>query len=102
MSFLLHQRDQPAHKGRGDQREHEAGKQHPPGVKPFLMSRLLAGKTVLVIAHRMRTVEAADKIVVLSDGMVAEEGKPEELLADDASIFHRMAQLQSASAGWTL
>ena len=66
------------------------------------LSRLLAGKTVLVIAHRMRTVEAADKIVVLSDGMVAEEGKPEELLADDASIFHRMAQLQSASAGWTL
>ena len=66
------------------------------------LSRLLAGKTVLVIAHRMRTVEAADKIVVLSDGKVAEEGKPEDLLADDSSIFRRMAQLQSASALWSI
>ena len=66
------------------------------------LSRLLQGKTVLVIAHRMRTVEAADKIVVLSDGKVAEEGKPEELLADELSIFHRMAQLQSASALWSI
>ncbi len=66
------------------------------------LSRLLAGKTVLVIAHRMRTVEAADKIVLLSEGRVAEEGKPEKLLADDMSSFHRMAQLQSASAGWTV
>ena len=66
------------------------------------LSRLLAGKTVLVIAHRMRTVEAADKIVVLSDGMVAEEGDPRQLLADETSIFHRMAQLQSASAEWSV
>ena len=66
------------------------------------LSRLLAGKTVLVIAHRMRTVEAADKIVVLSDGKVAEEGKPEDLLADDSSLFHRMAALQSAGAGWSI
>ena len=66
------------------------------------LSRLLAGKTVLVIAHRMRTVEAADHIVVLSGGKVAEEGRPEELHADDSSIFRRMAQLQSASAGWSI
>ena len=66
------------------------------------LSRLLAGKTVLVIAHRMRTVEAADKIVLLSEGAVAEEGRPEELLADDSSIFRRMAQLQSASALWSI
>lgn len=66
------------------------------------LSRLLAGKTVLVIAHRMRTVEAADKIVVLSDGKVAEEGSPEELLADENSMFHRMSRLQAASAGWTI
>ena len=66
------------------------------------LSQLLAGKTVLVIAHRMRTVEAADKIVVLSEGKVAEEGKPSELLADENSIFHRMAQLQAASAGWSI
>ena len=66
------------------------------------LSRLLAGKTVLVIAHRMRTVEAADKIVVLDDGKVAEQGRPEELLADDSSIFRHMAQLQAASAGWSI
>ncbi len=66
------------------------------------LSRLLAGKTVLVIAHRMRTVEAADKIVVLDDGKVAEQGRPEELFADDSSIFRHMAQLQAASAGWSI
>ncbi len=64
------------------------------------LSRLLAGKTVLVIAHRMRTVEAADKIVVLADGKVAEAGRPEELLAKEDGIFRRMTQLQSANAGW--
>lgn len=66
------------------------------------LSRLLIGKTVLVIAHRMRTVEAADKIVVLADGRVAEEGSPNELLARENGIFRRMTQLQSASAGWTI
>ncbi len=66
------------------------------------LSRLLAGKTVLVIAHRMRTVEAADRIVVLADGKVAEEGRPEELFAEENSLFRRMSRLQSASARWTL
>jgi len=66
------------------------------------LSRLLSGKTVLVIAHRMRTVEAADKIVVLADGKVAEEGRPEELHQKDGGIFRRMTQLQSASAGWSI
>jgi len=66
------------------------------------LSRLLTGKTVLVIAHRMRTVEAADKIIVLSDGKVAEEGAPEELFAKENSIFRRMTELQAASAGWTI
>lgn len=66
------------------------------------LSRLLAGKTVLVIAHRMRTVEAADKIVVLTDGAVAEEGRPEELLAEENSIFRRMAGLQSENYGWSV
>ena len=66
------------------------------------LSRLLAGKTVLVIAHRMRTVEAADKIVVLTEGKVAEEGSPAELLAKENGVFRRMAQLQSASAGWSI
>ena len=66
------------------------------------LSRLLQGKTVLVIAHRMRTVEAADHIVVLSEGKVAEEGRPEELLRKDGGIFRRMTELQTASAGWSI
>ena len=66
------------------------------------LSRLLVGKTVLVIAHRMRTVEAADKIVVLVDGKVAEEGSPKELIAKENSIFRRMTQLQNAGAGWSI
>ena len=65
------------------------------------LSRLLAGKTVLVIAHRMRTVEAADKIVVLDDGRVAEQGSPSELMAKHG-LFHRMVELQRQSAGWKL
>ncbi len=66
------------------------------------LSRLLEGKTVLVIAHRMRTVEAADKIVVLKDGIVAEEGTPKELYSNANGIFRRMADLQSASAAWSV
>ncbi|MBE6464938.1 MAG: ABC transporter ATP-binding protein [Eggerthellaceae bacterium] len=66
------------------------------------LSRLLQGKTVLVIAHRMRTVENADKIIVLSDGKVTEEGAPSELLAQEDGVFSRMRQLQFASAQWTL
>ena len=66
------------------------------------LSRLLSGKTVLVIAHRMRTVEAADQIVVLADGKVAEEGSPAELINNKDSIFSRMAQLQNASAAWSI
>ena len=65
------------------------------------LSRLLAGKTVLVIAHRMRTVEAADKIVVLSDGRVAEEGAPSELMAK-GGLYHHMVELQRQSAQWHL
>ena len=65
------------------------------------LSRLLAGKTVLVIAHRMRTVEAADKIIVLSDGQVVEEGAPTELMSRDG-LFRHMVELQRQSAGWSL
>ncbi len=66
------------------------------------LSRLLVGKTVLVIAHRMRTVENADKIVVLAEGKVAEEGSPAELLAREDGAFARMRALQTASAQWSL
>lgn len=65
------------------------------------LSRLLVGKTVLVIAHRMRTVEAADKIIVLADGRVAEEGTPAELINKNG-LYHRMVDLQRQSAGWRL
>ncbi|MBQ9307877.1 MAG: ABC transporter ATP-binding protein, partial [Clostridia bacterium] len=66
------------------------------------LSRLLQGKTVLVIAHRMRTVLSADHIVVLSEGSVAEEGTPDELLKKENGIFRRMAALQADSASWRI
>ena len=66
------------------------------------LSRLIQNKTVVVIAHRMRTVSGADKIVVLSDGTIAEEGSPAELFAREGSMFSRMAQLQAASTEWCI
>ena len=66
------------------------------------LSRLLKDKTVLVIAHRMRTVEAADKIVVLRDGQVAEDGAPEELKTREDSLFARMQKLQTEGASWSI
>lgn len=66
------------------------------------LSRLLAGKTVLVIAHRMRTVANADKVVVLKGGRVAEQGAPAELMAREGGLYRRMVELQTASAGWSI
>ena len=71
-----------------------------PRIK-LVSGALLAGKTVLVIAHRMRTVEAADKIVVLADGKVAEQGSPSELM-EKGGLFRRMVELQRQSADWKL
>ena len=65
------------------------------------LSRLLAGKTVLVIAHRMRTVAGADHIVVLENGRVAEQGTPAELM-EQGGLYRRMVELQSESARWQL
>ena len=65
------------------------------------LSRLLAGKTVLVIAHRMRTVAGADHIVVLENGHVAEQGTPAELMGK-GGLYRRMVELQSHSAQWQL
>lgn len=65
------------------------------------LSRLIKDKTVLVIAHRMRTVAGADKIVVLSDGVVAEQGSPAELY-DKKGIYAHMVDLQSDSGKWKI
>ena len=65
------------------------------------LSRLLQGKTVLVIAHRMRTVAGADHIVVLEDGHVVQQGTPAELI-EQGGLYRRMVELQSESAQWRL
>lgn len=65
------------------------------------LSRLIKDKTVLVIAHRMRTVAGADKVVVLSDGRVAEQGAPEELYQKNG-IYSQMVKLQTESQNWAL
>lgn len=65
------------------------------------LSALLRDKTVLVIAHRMRTVLGADHVVVLVDGHVAEEGTPEQLI-EQGGMFRRMVELQRESANWQI
>ena len=65
------------------------------------LSKLLTGKTVLVIAHRMRTVAGADHIVVLKDGGVDQQGTPQELMAE-GGLFRHMVELQNESALWQL
>lgn len=65
------------------------------------ISKLIKGKTVLVIAHRMRTVENADKIVVLDGGVVAESGTHDELMKKNG-LYARLVELQTASADWKL
>lgn len=65
------------------------------------LSRLIKDKTVMIIAHRMRTVANADKIVVLKDGVVAESGTPSELDAKDG-IYANMVKMQNLAADWAL
>ena len=65
------------------------------------LSRLIKNKTVLIIAHRMRTVAGADQVVVLSGGIVAEQGSPAELYARKGLYAH-MVDLQSTSQNWTI
>ena len=65
------------------------------------LSKLIKGKTILIIAHRMRTVENADHIVVLENGTISEQGKPEELLKKGGT-FAKMVALQKESSAWKL
>ena len=63
------------------------------------ISDLIKDKTVLIIAHRMRTVDGADKIVVLKNGTVAESGKPSVLKVNDG-IYSHMISVQMQSENW--
>ena len=65
------------------------------------VSNMVRNKTVLIIAHRMRTVAGADRIIVLKEGCVAEQGTPEDLMGR-RGIYHHMAELQSRSLSWSL
>lgn len=65
------------------------------------LSKLIRNKTVMIIAHRMRTVAEADKIVVLKDGVVAEIGMPKEL-EEKGGIYQHMAAVQMQAAGWQM
>jgi ATP-binding cassette subfamily B protein len=65
------------------------------------LSRLIKNKTVLIIAHRMRTIANADHIVVLKDGVVAEDGTPEELVRRNG-IYKHMCETQRMTAGWKM
>jgi len=65
------------------------------------LSRLIQNKTVLIIAHRMRTIANADKIVVLKDGVVAEQGSP-EFLSGYESIYAQMTRQQLISQNWRM
>lgn len=65
------------------------------------LSRLIKDKTVLIIAHRMRTVAQADKIVVLKDGVVAEQGTPAKLYEQNG-VYRHMVQLQQEAESWKI
>lgn len=65
------------------------------------LSRLVRNKTVLIIAHRMRTVAGADHIVVLEGGKVVQQGSPAQLM-EEGGLYRRMMELQQESAAWSL
>ena len=65
------------------------------------LSQLMKNKTVLLIAHRMRTVAGADQIIVLKNGHVAENGSPETLIEENG-IFAHMSRLQTEAANWSI
>ena len=65
------------------------------------LSELIKSKTVIIIAHRMRTIANADKIIVLDEGRIAEQGSPEELLVQNG-LFKKMVDLQNLSGEWKI
>ena len=65
------------------------------------LSELIKNKTVIIIAHRMRTIANADKIIVLDEGRISEQGSPEKLLAQNG-LFKKMVDLQNLSGEWVI
>ena len=65
------------------------------------INTLIAGRTVIVIAHRLKTIKNADKIIVLEEGHVAEQGTHQELL-DQKGLYHRLWSIQQKTMGWKL
>ena len=65
------------------------------------ISHLIKGKTVLVIAHRLRTIVDADQILVLNNGNIEEAGTHEQLIAQNG-LYHRLYQIQSKSQEWAV
>lgn len=65
------------------------------------ISRLIKGKTVVVIAHRLRTVAGADKIIVLDEGALAEEGAHKDLM-EKKGLYERLYRIQQESLGWSV
>lgn len=65
------------------------------------LSELIKNKTVIIIAHRMRTIANADKIIVLDEGRIVEQGSPEDLLVRDG-LFKKMVELQNLSGEWQI
>ena len=65
------------------------------------LSHLITGRTVIMIAHRMRTVANASQLVVLEDGQVVEQGTPEQLIKQNG-VYKRMVDLQNMSNEWKL
>lgn len=65
------------------------------------ISKLIENKTVIVIAHRLRTVVDADKIIVMNEGMVKEEGTHSQLL-EKKGLYHKLFRIQQESLGWSI
>lgn len=65
------------------------------------ITNLIQDKTVIIIAHRMRTIRNADKIIVLKDGTVIETGKPDELMKKE-STFRKMVEIQNRTSNWQI
>ena len=65
------------------------------------ISRLISGKTVVVIAHRLRTIVDADQIIVLNEGRLEEQGTHRELF-DKNGLYHKLYSIQQESLGWSV